>query len=101
MEELKGISLLSDEDKKKIIDQVWEKRQKALAEAMKSVRGDADIMIERLATLRDIIPSISNNLNETQENLLQQTLADLQWLILVITLPCSLTPRMLIMQKIS
>ena len=80
---------------------MWEKRQKALAEAMKSVRGDAEIMVERLATLRDIIPSISNNLNETQENLLQQTLADLQWLILVISTLSYLTPRMSIMQKIS
>ena len=80
---------------------MWEKRQKALAEAMKSVRGDAEIMVERLATLRDIIPSIPNNLNETQENLLQQTLADLQWLILVISTLSYLTPRMSIMQKIS
>ena len=101
MEELKGISLLSEEDKKRIIDQVWEKRQKALAEAMKDVRGDADIMIERLATLRDIIPSISQNLNETQESLLQQTLADLQWLILVNSTFYSLTSRMSIMRRIS
>lgn len=40
-------------------------------------------MMERLATLRDIIPSIPSGMNETQIDILQQTLADLQWLILV------------------
>lgn len=37
---MKSYSTLSDAEKKEIIDRVWEERQKALAEALKDVRGD-------------------------------------------------------------
>ena len=40
LEELKSYHSLSEEEKKKIIDRVWEQRQRDLAEAMKEIRGD-------------------------------------------------------------
>ena len=84
MEELKGYEKLSEEEKKRIIDTVWEHRQKTLADAMKDVRGDADILIERLETLRSVVENLPSHLtNETEEMALQQTLTDIQWLILV------------------
>lgn len=63
---------------------MWERRQKTLAEAMKNVRGDAEILAERLETLRSVVDNLPSHLtNETEEMVLQQTLADIQWLILV------------------
>lgn len=65
-------------------DTVWEHRQKTLAEAMKDVRGDADILMERLETLRSVVENLPSHLtNETEEMSLQQTITDTQWLILV------------------
>ena len=84
MEELKGYEKLSEEEKKRIIDTVWEHRQKTLVEAMKDVRGDADILMERLETLRSVVENLPSHLtNETEEMSLQQTITDTQWLILV------------------
>ena len=40
LEQLKNYHTLSEEEKKKIIDTVWEHRQKDLEEAMKNIRGD-------------------------------------------------------------
>lgn len=84
LEELREYEKLSEEEKKRIIDKVWERRQKTLAEAMKNVRGDAEILAERLETLRSVVDNLPSHLtNETEEMVLQQTLADIQWLILV------------------
>ena len=84
LEELREYEKLSEEEKKRIIDKVWEHRQKTLAEAMKNVRGDAEILAERLETLRSVVDNLPSHLtNETEEMVLQQTLADIQWLILV------------------
>ena len=74
----------SEEEKKKIINTVWERRQKDIEDAMKSVRGDAEIMAERMHDLREELAIIAEQAsNTTFIELLRRNLNDIQWLILV------------------
>ncbi|KAK8831246.1 hypothetical protein WA577_003416 [Blastocystis sp. JDR] len=81
--ELKHYDKLSEEEKKKIINTVWERRQKDIEEAMKSVRGDAEIMAERIQELREALAALPQQTsNATLMEAIQQNLNDIQWLIL-------------------
>lgn len=81
---MKHYDKLSEEEKKKIINTVWERRQKDIEEAMKSVRGDAEIMAERIQELREALAALPQQTsNATLMEAIQQNLNDIQWLILV------------------
>ena len=82
---MKHYDKLSEEEKKKIINTVWERRQKDIEEAMKSVRGDAEIMAERIQELREALAALPHQTsNATLMEAIQQNLNDIQWLILVV-----------------
>ena len=74
----------TEEEKKKIINTVWERRQKDIEDAMKSVRGDAEIMAERIHDLREELAVVAEQeSNATFVESLRQNINDIQWLILV------------------
>ena len=74
----------TEEEKKKIINPVWERRQKDIEDAMKSVRGDAEIMAERIHDLREELAVVAEQeSNATFVESLRQNINDIQWLILV------------------
>ena len=51
---------------------------------MKDVRGDAEILADRVATLRQLLADLTAHVaNATSLESLHQTLVDIQWLILV------------------
>ena len=63
---------------------MWERRQKDIEEAMKSFRGDAEIMAERIQELREALAALPHQAsNATLMEAIQQNLNDIQWLILV------------------
>lgn len=63
---------------------MWERRQKDIEDAMKSVRGDAEIMAERIHDLREELAVIAEQeSNATFVESLRQNINDIQWLILV------------------
>ena len=51
---------------------------------MKDVRGDAEILADRVATLRQLLADLTAHVAKaTSLESLHQTLVDIQWLILV------------------
>lgn len=86
LEELKGYNKLSETERRRLIQEIWDRRQKELNEAMKKIKRDLDILMEKIPELRQTMKSMSQTNNQTEITSLTHQLtslvSDLNWLVM-------------------